>query len=137
MASTFSTQILSKTTPTCRRYCLQHFGITIKKIQKLSGYEVEVRNKKRNNKEINWQDYHSVYAYNSNILVDALRQGAFVFGGEHSVLNGVCNKMDNPIMPDRKMIYNELADNQFTLREFGDGTAYRLLNEREYVIRKG
>ena len=78
-------------------------------------------------------DAHCIVGFDTNALVDAVISGIPAFNLGRSAVQSVAlqdlSKIESPIYPDRKPWAYALAYNQFTLKEFRDGTCWRILNE--------
>lgn len=80
-------------------------------------------------------DCHAIIGYDTNALIDAVLAGTPAFNMGNSAVAEVAlqdlSQIESPAYPDRKQWCYNLAYNQFTLDEFRDGTAWRLLNEED------
>lgn len=82
-------------------------------------------------------DVHALVTFNSNAAVESILQGVpvFVTAPTHAaaaVGNRDLGQIETPYWPDTDKLYAwacHLAWGQFHIRELGDGTAYRILNE--------
>jgi hypothetical protein len=92
-------------------------------------------------KEPNLQDYlngnnvHALVTHSSNAAVDALLEGYPVFCDAECAAAPVGNldlkDIERPLMPDRTKWAHSLAYCQFTLEEFENGTAWRIIRDND------
>lgn len=77
------------------------------------------------------KDCWAVVTHSSNIAVDAVTAGIPAIVAEDSPASPVADTswddVENPKMPDRRQWMSSLADQQFTVAEMSDGTAYRYM----------
>lgn len=83
--------------------------------------------------KICWPCTYAVVTHSSNVAVDGLIQGVPAFLTSPCAASAVGNmglsRIMNPDMPDDRLRWaSVLSDNQFSLSEIQDGTAWRLLN---------
>ena len=74
-----------------------------------------------------------VVVYNSNLAVDALVQGTptIALGPTPAhVCSWTFDQIESPVWPDRERLFWALAQNQWTLAEFRDGTCWRHLQDQ-------
>jgi hypothetical protein len=116
----------------------------IQEIRKYTDRKIVFRNKPRPNNE--WwgrdikkdlKDCHALVTNMSLSAFDALLNMVPVFAEGHSVMGPVTSrdisKIEKPLRPGRKTMDEWLkfvAQNQFTIREMENGTAYNLLKEQ-------